>query len=374
MDNREKHTLCIVTEVQYSKTTWCNDLIEGIHKEAIKRSITVLVRRENNLKTFPPGTVVVLVGSSLPFIYSCIGTCLRYDLRPLVAGFEVLQSNLNVSYVTINRRQSMVEMVRHLISCGAKRIALLGVNSSIQTDMLRYEGWLNATKAYCIYNNEKDVYYSDNGSKECILRFLSDYTMYDAVACTNDYFAIYLLAQAVQRNIKVPEQLMITGFGNIVLSRYTTPPLTTVDLNLTKLGMEVVRVFRNLQNNPEMLSYTASLNSQIVKRATTNKETINVERKAFITDSSETEFEPSFDEDLSIIHHLEKTVSNLDETDYKILKGLINGIPYETLSENVFLSRTAFQYRLNKLFYSTKSKSRSSLVELLTKYIPSYFD
>jgi len=372
--NREKQKLFVVTEGQYSNTNWYDCVIKGLYKEASKRNLQVCIRQENDLQDFPHRSIVVLLGSSLPFISSCINTCLKCDLRPLVAGFEIYQNNLKVSYVTINRRMAMAEMVRNLISCGANKIALFGVNSSIQTDMLRYEGWLNTCRAYGIPADETDVFYSDTGLKNCLNNFLSSYTRYDAVACTNDYHAVSLLAELVKMNISIPDDMMITGFGNTLLSRYTSPALTTVALNLHEVGIQVVELFRTLQKNPELLSCSATLNSQIITRETTKKPVIPLETKIIFPDNIGAAFEPTYEKDLKTVYSLENVISGLDEIDEKILRGLFNNLSYDALSESLYLSETAFKYRLQKLFHIAGVSSRQELTGVIAKYIPRYFD
>ena len=156
--NTEKQKLYIVAEKQYSNTTWYNQVIEGIYKEAARRPLQVVLCSEAELYGLFPGTILVLLGSSLPFITQYLNLCTELELRPIVAGFEIFQSSLQVSYITINRRQAMSEIVKTLLSCGAHNIALLGVNSSIQTDMLRFDGWAAVVKAYKAGDPNKDVF------------------------------------------------------------------------------------------------------------------------------------------------------------------------------------------------------------------------
>lgn len=152
----EKEQIIIIAEEQYSKTTWYSMIIDGIKKETHKRAIEVLVVPENHIQTLPVGTIIVLLGSSVSFISSCINKCYNSKLRPIVAGFEIYPNNAHISYVTINRRYAMSENIKHLISAGANHIALFGINSSIQTDMLRLKGWQDIAMTYDIGKEEKD--------------------------------------------------------------------------------------------------------------------------------------------------------------------------------------------------------------------------
>jgi DNA-binding LacI/PurR family transcriptional regulator len=61
-----------------------------------------------------------------------------------------------------------------------------------------------------------------------------------AVLCYNDLAAIGLLAAASAAGLRVPEQLSVVGFDNIPLSRFTVPPLTTVDQPKQQMGGRAV--------------------------------------------------------------------------------------------------------------------------------------
>lgn len=321
-----------------------------------------------------PGTILVLLGSSLPFITQYLNLCTELELRPIVAGFEIFQSSLQVSYITINRRQAMSEIVKTLLSCGAHNIALLGVNSSIQTDMLRFDGWAAVVKAYKAGDPNKDVFYSDSGLLACVENFWKHYRNYDAVACANDYYAAYLCSEAGKRGIRIPYDLMITGFGNTRISQYTCPSLTTVALNLSSVGSQDYPALSfPLQKYRSIILY-GYLKTEILLRGSTKEIKKPLPGKAIFQEEIASAFEPTFERDLKSIYALENTLITMDETDRKIIDGLLQNEPYSFLAEKLYLSDSAFKYRLYKLFAATGCSGRADLTELFRQYIPLFTD
>ena len=76
-------------------------------------------------------------------------------------------------------------------------------------------------------------------------RFFSDYVksgkkLPQAFCCANDLIALALLKVCVENKIKVPEQLKIVGFDNMVETQCTKPSITTVNNNAEYLGVETV--------------------------------------------------------------------------------------------------------------------------------------
>ena len=51
----------------------------------------------------------------------------------------------------------------------------------------------------------------------------------DAVFAHNDELALGVIRSAREHGIRVPEELLVSGFDNITLSEYFSPPLTTVE-------------------------------------------------------------------------------------------------------------------------------------------------
>ena len=69
----------------------------------------------------------------------------------------------------------------------------------------------------------------------------------DAVICFNDMVAIGFMGVARSLGVSIPGDLSVVGIDNIPFSRYTSPPLTTVDTQSERLGEEGMRLlFRHI--------------------------------------------------------------------------------------------------------------------------------
>ncbi len=68
----------------------------------------------------------------------------------------------------------------------------------------------------------------------------------DAIVGFDDGIAIGVLRELANRNIRVPDQIAITGFNNIDLSAHLTPPLTTVRLPIFTQGWTAAKLIQDL--------------------------------------------------------------------------------------------------------------------------------
>jgi LacI family transcriptional regulator len=64
----------------------------------------------------------------------------------------------------------------------------------------------------------------------------------EAVVCGNDEIAIGMLSAFATSGVLVPGEIAVTGWDNIPLSAYTTPPLTTIAQPARALGEETARI------------------------------------------------------------------------------------------------------------------------------------
>ena len=371
----KKKELYVIVEKQYSNTNWYIRIMNGLYQDAAKKSFSVTFCTDSDFPSFAPGTILVLIGSSHPFVQKYIQLCTKFSLRPIVIGSEFHPANIPVSCIAINRYSAMIEMVQSLVSIGAKSIALLGINSSFQTDMQRYNGWVSAVRFYGVGNTEEDAYFSDHDFETCMDAFWENVHKYDAVTCTNDWYASFVCSHATKHGVSIPEDLMVTGFGNTLVGQYTDPPLTTVSLNLSSVGKQVITLYSMLSNNPDLLACTETLKSDIIFRGSTKKavpDMTPLDKPVLFADEFFTDFNPADEQHLKKLYALENAIGKADETDCKLIHGLLDGISYQTLAEKLFLSDTAFKYRLQKLFASIGCKTRTELVQLFQKYIPRF--
>ncbi|MDQ2583985.1 LacI family transcriptional regulator [Saccharothrix yanglingensis] len=90
-----------------------------------------------------------------------------------------------------------------------------------------------------------------------------------AIVCFNDKLAVGALHAALDRGLRVPEDLSIAGFDDIDLSRATRPALTTVRQPLREMGrMAVTQLMRVLDGDrPEALHL--ELSTTLVPRGST---------------------------------------------------------------------------------------------------------
>ena len=88
-----------------------------------------------------------------------------------------------------------------------------------------------------------------------------------AVFCYNDMVAVGALMSCREQHIAVPDDLSIVGFDDNQITRYVTPPLTTVHQPKFELGKQGMRMLINFIDGQAVQS--VMLSPMLVVRAST---------------------------------------------------------------------------------------------------------
>ncbi|MDD7403004.1 MAG: GGDEF domain-containing protein [Butyribacter sp.] len=77
----------------------------------------------------------------------------------------------------------------------------------------------------------------------------------DAIICANDIMALTVLNVLNNHGIRVPEDVLLTGFDGLELEQYCTPRLTTACDDIELLGKEIVSILRDYEENDAIPPY-----------------------------------------------------------------------------------------------------------------------
>jgi DNA-binding LacI/PurR family transcriptional regulator len=142
------------------------------------------------------------------------------------------------------------QVTRHLIELGHKRIAYLGNSLSGRTTQDRLSGFRQEMKAAGLKIPAGYAFEVPGGSPKDGLKavdhFLDLPKRPTALFCFNDLLAIGALKGLAAAKIRVPADLSVAGFDNILFSAYTDPPLTTLDQPKHSIGAQAAHLILGL--------------------------------------------------------------------------------------------------------------------------------
>ena len=88
----------------------------------------------------------------------------------------------------------------------------------------------------------------------------------DVVVCGSDWIAQGLIVEAQAAGVRVPDQLAVTGFGNLRMAGDMRPTITTVDVDGVRVARETLRVLRALSAGDALGERRIDVGFRIVAR------------------------------------------------------------------------------------------------------------
>ena len=199
----------------------------------------------------------------------------RVDLlRESGVPFAFLGSTVgeDVSWVDGDNRGGSLAAVRLLGSLGHVRIATITGEPGLVSTEKRLAGYYDGLEALGIEEREELVWPGDftrQGGYNAVKAHLSEIVAgaVTAIFACNDLMAIGAIQALVEAGLKIPADISVMGFDGIEVGQYLTPPLTTVQQPVFRLGQEVARVLLAQIQKKEPLQLTLPV--QIINETNT---------------------------------------------------------------------------------------------------------
>ncbi|HEY0456180.1 MAG TPA: LacI family DNA-binding transcriptional regulator [Verrucomicrobiae bacterium] len=149
---------------------------------------------------------------------------------------------------------------KHLIDLGHRRIAFFSGPPAAPSSQERLEGYRRALREAQIELDDKLIFAAGSTTEEgehAALQMLQESPKATAIQAANDLVAIGAATVLLNQGIRIPEDMSIVGFGNVLISEHFRVPLTTVRQPKLRLGMAametMLRLMRGEKPEPKRL-------------------------------------------------------------------------------------------------------------------------
>lgn len=168
----------------------------------------------------------------------------------------VEEESEKIKGVFLDQKKSIYDITEHLITVhNYENIICLTGPCENKEAQKRAEGYICAMEKYGISKNSKVIYgdFWHNSAIRLAERIASgEVSRPDAIVCTNDIMAISLCNELPKYNIKVPDDIAITGYDGSIYTLTTKPAITTVcggDLCLGKMSVKALFEIMGIENS-----------------------------------------------------------------------------------------------------------------------------
>ena len=149
--------------------------------------------------------------------------------------------------VHTDEKTPFIQITDHLIEVhGCKKIAMLNGPMSFEGSQTRLEGVKQSMQNHGLTFDDSLLYEGDfwyTSAEQLAERYISgELPLPDAIICASDYMAIGLTNKLISGGIKVPEQVIVTGFDGAAESSLNTPPITSYQPHSFETAVQAVNL------------------------------------------------------------------------------------------------------------------------------------
>jgi len=191
----------------------------------------------------------------------------EFSTEAPIVSIDPLMSDPNYPSVHATNHQGATEAMNYLMGLGHKRIGFISGRAELESSNRRFMGYRDALEKAGLPVAEELIasgdYTTETGVK-CARELLSLEKPPTAIFASNDQMAMGVFQVAQERWLRIPEDLSVVGFDNIMESKYMG--LTTVDQFISEMGFVATQMLIKLINGEALDSQTYKMQTRLVIR------------------------------------------------------------------------------------------------------------
>lgn len=153
-----------------------------------------------------------------------------------------------IGSVSIDNFTAAKEMALHLLEQNHRLLAVLTGTPETHVNAERLKGVEAALQQYGLDLRDVDLLEA-SFSEDLAYSVTTVYLQHKrptAFLCFSDLMAYGAVQAVKEAGLRVPEDISVTGFDDLMLSRYLQPPLTTVRQDFTEIGRQAARLLQKI--------------------------------------------------------------------------------------------------------------------------------
>lgn len=180
-------------------------------------------------------------------------------------------SMADVTFVNNDNFKAAKTVTEYLLLLGHKQIAFVGGNLDTVVTIDHMEGYKQALvnaeiplrEDYLVFHEELQ-----EGGQEAVIDLMSLAERPTALIVADDIMTFGVMRMLNEMEVKVPDDISIISFNNVMISELSSPPMTTVDINIFRLGFEAANCLVDKIIHPLTEAKHVIIPHKMIKRQT----------------------------------------------------------------------------------------------------------
>ncbi|MCK0470287.1 LacI family DNA-binding transcriptional regulator [Halalkalibacter sp. APA_J-10(15)] len=176
-----------------------------------------------------------------------------------------------VTYVNNDNFKAAKLVTEYLLLLGHEKIGFIGGNLDFVVTIDHMNGYEQALKNANISVNESyKVYHNElkEGGQDAVIELMSNDQPPTALIVADDIMTFGVIRMLEDMNMKVPHDMSIVSFNNVMISELSSPPMTTVDIHIYDLGFKATELLMHQLEDPTAGVEHVIIPHKLVKRQT----------------------------------------------------------------------------------------------------------
>lgn len=259
------------------------EITAAFQDQALLNNMDALVLNTNYDAQRTLNSVKRLVGLQVPGV-AILTSQIDPSVIDMLAGRNIAAVYLDlgrvdrsISNIVLDYEHGIAEALEHLTGLGHRRIAYIGGPVHLHSAQQRKKAFLESAvqmgieAPVCV-----DADFTVKGGYYACSKLLTGVRP-TAIICGNDLTAIGVLHSAYDGGLRVPDDLSIVGFDDILIAEFTQPSLTTVFVPRIEIGRVAFQALWSMMSDPAQTGREYHVGTHLVARQSTAKAPVKVE-------------------------------------------------------------------------------------------------
>lgn len=176
----------------------------------------------------------------------------------------------SIFYIDNDNIMAARQGTNYLINLGHTKIAYIGAGNNLMYSNDRKSGYFLSLAEHGIDINPNYIInydLSDQFINDKIQKLLNGSNPPTALIACDDTYAMLMKKAALACGLSVPNDLSIVSFNNSPLAVFSSPPLTSIDINSKQLGIEAASQLISHIENPLQKNSKIIVPHQLIERS-----------------------------------------------------------------------------------------------------------
>ena len=244
------------------------DLEYALKKKGIRTKVFELQmfeKDEDTLISLITSNAIVIIGEIKPSQLNFMKS-----LNDNIICVDAYNFDNSIDYIKFDMKHSVKLVIDYLLKLGHKKIGLLVGRNQIVRNLVdfREEYFIEIMKELTLYDERfvKVDEFSPQSGYMMMKEILELEEYPTAVFCANDSSAMGAYKAIREKNLKVFTDISIIGFNDLKISKYMTPPLTTLRIDTKIIAEETINVLIELFENNRSYRKKVYLPVELIER------------------------------------------------------------------------------------------------------------